>query len=359
MRYTEEQKQEAIKLAAAIGCHSAGLKLGMYTDTIERWIRESKNKPCNTYTEEQKQEVIKLAKDIGYYKAGKQLGINKITIRRWLDPEFKDKSNESNRINQIKYYHKHKQPKLRKGPYADEQKQEAIKLAKEIGYTRAGRELGLTMRTIKKWAEPEYANKARIKSKEYTLNTHDARKAKWKEYRDNNKEVIKSRIGKWKDDNPDYHRDYNKKHYAENPQPHNEKCKARHKERIKNDPIYKAKETLRRRLKDYVKKQINGEIKISRHDIGCSWDEFVKYLESKFLPGMTWDNHGPSYYDENGYYLSKEDGGKFSHGWEFDHIKSLTSFGDLILTEEGQKQATHYTNIQPLWKVDNIIKGDK
>lgn len=73
-------------------------------------------------------------------------------------------------------------------------------------------------------------------------------------------------------------------------------------------------------------------------DLGCSIQEFKIYIESKFLPGMTWDNWG-------------------INTWHLDHIISLSSF-DLTIREELLK-AVHYTNLQPLWAKDNIKKSNK
>lgn len=72
--------------------------------------------------------------------------------------------------------------------------------------------------------------------------------------------------------------------------------------------------------------------------LGCSVDECRKYLESKFLPGMTWENYGKS-------------------GWHIDHIIPCNLF-DLTKPEE-QLKCFHYTNLQPLWETDNASKQDK
>lgn len=71
-------------------------------------------------------------------------------------------------------------------------------------------------------------------------------------------------------------------------------------------------------------------------ELGCSIDEFKTYIESKFKQGMTWDNWTRT-------------------GWHMDHIIPLYKF-DLQNLEEF-KEATHYSNLQPLWAKENLIKN--
>ena len=74
------------------------------------------------------------------------------------------------------------------------------------------------------------------------------------------------------------------------------------------------------------------------YKLGCSGDECRKYLEAKWLPGMSWDNWS-------------------LHGWHIDHVKPLSSFD---LSDRVQLlEACHYTNLQPLWAKDNLRKGSK
>jgi hypothetical protein len=71
----------------------------------------------------------------------------------------------------------------------------------------------------------------------------------------------------------------------------------------------------------------------------CNVKKSLKlYLESKFQPGMSWDNWGRT-------------------GWHIDHIKPLALFN---LSDRKQfLEACHYTNLQPLWAKDNLSKGDR
>jgi hypothetical protein len=73
-------------------------------------------------------------------------------------------------------------------------------------------------------------------------------------------------------------------------------------------------------------------------NLGCSISEAKQYLESLFLEGMSWNNHG-------------------LRGWHIDHIIPCHSF-DLTNPEE-RKKCFHYTNLQPLWALDNMKKGNK
>ena len=87
-------------------------------------------------------------------------------------------------------------------------------------------------------------------------------------------------------------------------------------------------------LRKYPKDQRDRLPKSVRKLLGCTASELVKYLESKFLPGMSWENRKL---------------------WHMDHIRPLASF-DLSDVEQ-QHVAFHYTNVQPLWAIDNFRKG--
>lgn len=72
--------------------------------------------------------------------------------------------------------------------------------------------------------------------------------------------------------------------------------------------------------------------------LGATAEEVKKHIESLFVEGMSWDNYS---WDT----------------WHIDHIIPLAAFD--LRSEQQQKFAFHYTNLQPLWFKENIAKGDK
>ena len=70
--------------------------------------------------------------------------------------------------------------------------------------------------------------------------------------------------------------------------------------------------------------------------IGCSPAFLRGWIEAQFQSGMTWENYGAV--------------------WDVDHIVPL-KWWDLGNFPDHLMEASHYSNLQPLWKRDNIIKG--
>ena len=100
---------------------------------------------------------------------------------------------------------------------------------------------------------------------------------------------------------------------------------------FKKESKYNAKKQ-RSHFKQYLKGIDNGFEKY----VGCSLEEFRNYIQSLFTEGMTWENY---------------------REWHFDHKKPLCRFD---LTKEREvKKAWHWSNLQPLWAIDNLIKGSK
>ncbi len=96
---------------------------------------------------------------------------------------------------------------------------------------------------------------------------------------------------------------------------------------------------------------MSGRSKTSRTFayIGLSPSQLKEHLQNQFQPGMTWKNYG-------------NPNGDHTDCWHVDHIRPLASFKFNELDEEELEsalhEAWHYSNLQPLWGLDNILKGD-
>lgn len=151
-----------------------------------------------------------------------------------------------------------------------------------------------------------------------------------KTWREKNREYDLARKRTWYQANKSRHRDAARRWKKNNP----DKVRVSYKKHLANNPLTRVARNLRRRLLDAFKssRRTGSAIKL----LGCTIPEFRTYLESKFQIGMSWDNYGQ---------------------WHIDHIKPLSLFD--LTNKEQIAIACHYTNLQPLWAVDNIRKGNK
>ena len=123
-----------------------------------------------------------------------------------------------------------------------------------------------------------------------------------KKLRQQNKDKINKRVREHYAKNIDLMRQKNKEYYRRNrekllikdrlykKQTHVKKrtCE-RLKERKQQDPAYKILCNLKRRIVYVIKR--NTKADTSKNLLGCTKEEFMKYIESKFTDGMNWDNY--------------------------------------------------------------------
>lgn len=101
------------------------------------------------------------------------------------------------------------------------------------------------------------------------------------------------------------------------------------------DPLFKLKHNIRSLILCSFKNSFTVKSKKTVEILGCTFEEFKIHLEKQFDNKMTWNNQG-SY-------------------WEMDHIIPLAS----ATNEQEIIELNHYTNFQPLYWLDNILKRDK
>lgn len=165
----------------------------------------------------------------------------------------------------------------------------------------------------------------------YKRNKESVKKYKQEHYQ-KNKEKILHRVKKYREINQEYIKKYKKEYYQCNKEYFRKYINNRRCMSIN----YKLANSLRTRLNMAVKGNFKSGSAV--RDLGCSIEDFKKHIESLWKPGMNWENYG-------------------IEGWHLDHIIPLASF-DLIDREQFLK-ACHYTNIQPLWAIDNLRKSSK
>jgi 5-methylcytosine-specific restriction endonuclease McrA len=82
--------------------------------------------------------------------------------------------------------------------------------------------------------------------------------------------------------------------------------------------------------------------------LGYTLKDLKSHLESRFLPGMSWDNYGEWHIDHIIPLKYKKENGQYY--WLPSSMKDINS--------EEFKSAWSLNNLQPLWAKDNIKKGN-
>lgn len=110
------------------------------------------------------------------------------------------------------------------------------------------------------------------------------------------------------------------------------------KNKLETDPLFRLKHNMRNRVRNVFKSKQWHKDNSTATVLGCTLEELKVHIESKFTEGMTWDNYG--------------------HGegkWTLDHSYPLS----LCISPEEIFQKCHFTNLQPMWYIDNIKKSNK
>lgn len=102
--------------------------------------------------------------------------------------------------------------------------------------------------------------------------------------------------------------------------------------KFKEDPMFALKNRLRSRVNICIRKKGWSKKSKTIKMLGAEWEIVKAHLESLFVDGMSWENRGD---------------------WHIDHIVPLAA----AQNEEELEKLCHYTNLRPLWAIDNLRKG--
>ena len=191
--------------------------------------------------------------------------------------------------------------------------------------------------------------------KEYYLTNKDKNKEYYKkhskEYWEQNKNILKIKrkpyMKEYMEKNKDKRKEYIKENslkikqqekiYKEVYKNKRNECR---RDRYATDTLYRLTCIYRRITNQVFKKKGYKKNYSCEKLLGCSYNDYLIYIESKFDKWMTHDNFG--LYN-----------GTYNYGWDIDHIKPLSK----AITEEDIIKLCHYTNLQPLCsKINRDIK---
>jgi len=175
---------------------------------------------------------------------------------------------------------------------------------------------------LKQKAEYREKNREKIREadREFRKNNKEKRVAKDRAYYQNNKETILARNRIWNKNNREHLNRIDKK-------------------RRQTNPSYRILTNLRK----YLNKKVRSKSQTTIELIGCSPDKLRQHLEAQWTEGMSWDNYGV--------YIKGE-----PMKWHIDHIIPCDSFD--LTDETEQAECFHYSNLQPMWGIDNIRKSN-
>lgn len=201
-----------------------------------------------------------------------------------------------------------------------------------------------------------YKNQTRCKlcTKKYTLDNKTKIKEYKKSYREKNRDTLNETDRRYYQDNKELIREKQKIYYSDNKEVireiqreyrennkdilsiKNREYARKYKLSKSNDNLWKLSSRMRSMIGNSLRS--NGYSKSSKTEeiLGCSFEEFKLYLESRFEDWMTWENYGLF-------------NGELNYGWDIDHIIPL----DSAETEEDIIKLNHYTNLQPLCSYTN------
>jgi len=169
----------------------------------------------------------------------------------------------------------------------------------------------------KRWQENKEKNKERCR--EYRKQNKEKLSLYLKEWRKRNQEKCRHLKNSWRDRNRDRFRKTSRDYV---------------KNKRNNDAVYKIRCNISTLIQNGIRNRGFSKKTKTSKILGCDYDFFKKYIEDKFKEGMTWENRSE---------------------WSLDHIIPVS----LAKTEEELIKLNHYTNFQPLWKIENIKKGNK
>lgn len=249
------------------------------------------------------------------------------STRRW-----RERNQAHIKSYQAQYLLSHPKDRGAKAKYDRDRRAKLGDLAREAN--RASYRRHATKRkAYQKRYRSQNPDKIKTREKLYYGKNSDRLRAKSRQYSIDNHEKVTANNLRWQRQNPDKVR-AGKRRYE---QSHKADILAKRRERVRNNPDLRLRIILRRRISLGIRKAGGRKSDTTQSLTGCSYLFLRGYIEARWKEGMSWENYGLA--------------------WHIDHRMPLSRFNLLDVAE--QRKCFHYSNLQPLWAVENLRKGDK
>lgn len=163
-----------------------------------------------------------------------------------------------------------------------------------------------------------------LQEKERYLRQKDSIIEKRRQYNEKNRSFINARQREYNAKNKEKRKAYS--------QENRDRINANRKNWRNSSPVNVISDRFRRRLNYALKTLGIKKNRSSLEFLGCTLEFFKEHIEKQFLKGMSWENR-----DE----------------WHIDHIIPMVT----AKTEEDVIRLSHFTNLRPLWKRENLSKN--
>jgi hypothetical protein len=177
--------------------------------------------------------------------------------------------------------------------------------------------------------------KVRASKRKYRENSRESIRAKQQKYNEKNREKIRAQQRKYRENNKEKIMATQRKYAEKNRESIRASQQKWKKKKRATCPMFRMVHCLRERLRAVLRGKNKSASTMALLD--CTVEELKKHLEKQFVEGMSWDNRGTV--------------------WHIDHMVPCASF-DLSDAEQ-QRRCFHFTNLQPLFASENIIKGNR
>jgi hypothetical protein len=180
----------------------------------------------------------------------------------------------------------------------------------------------------------ECADKIEVTRKKYYAKNRDKIIKYSQDFAAKNREYIREKDREYYYKNHEETLQKNRDFYNKNKDKINARRRASLAERKKRDELFVLTISIRKNLNTAFKRRKLNKNSKTKEILCCDMEFFMQYIEAQFTEGMNWGNYGK---------------------WHLDHIIPLSSAD----TYEDVVKLCHYTNYQPLWAKDNMMKFDK